>query len=410
MKTLKFVFYCIFPLFILSGCWDQEEIEERAYVVVLGLDKSEDNLIDVTFQIANPQRATSQEADVQNEPPSDIVTITASDVLDAKELANTIVSREMNFDHLRTMIIEEELAKTELFPHILGSAIVDPEIRRDVNLIVSKEKARKFIDKNKPKLETRPHKYYSFMVRRWIETAYSPQADINRYFLRISDELFLSVLATTEKNEHGPHPNVGYQVGEVPQKGGDPVQMVGSAVFKNGKMIGTLSGRETRIALFLRPKAVTYIQTDTFPDPLDDNSHVTVRIIRNEDAKVKVNAKKDPVEIKVSVPVNLQVFSNPSLNNYTANKKNQELLKESIKKRMEENAMKLVKKTQEEFKGEPFLWYLAARREFWTIQEFEDFAWEKKYLNADVQIDFDMEIESFGEMIEPPKINKHKVD
>ena len=28
-------------MFLLSGCWDREELEDRAYVIGLGLDKSE---------------------------------------------------------------------------------------------------------------------------------------------------------------------------------------------------------------------------------------------------------------------------------------------------------------------------------------------------------------------------------
>lgn len=50
-------FFCLL-LFIpfLSACWDQIAIDERAYVVALGLGKSEDeNKIQVTFLITNPE-------------------------------------------------------------------------------------------------------------------------------------------------------------------------------------------------------------------------------------------------------------------------------------------------------------------------------------------------------------------
>ncbi len=39
--------------------------------------------------------------------------------------------------------------------------------------------------------------------------------------------------------------------GQVPKRGGNPVQLIGSAVFKEGKMIGKLTGEETRIAILL---------------------------------------------------------------------------------------------------------------------------------------------------------------
>lgn len=55
-KRFLFLFF-VASLFFLSGCWDKMELEDRAYVVALGLDKNEkENFIDVTFQIANLHR------------------------------------------------------------------------------------------------------------------------------------------------------------------------------------------------------------------------------------------------------------------------------------------------------------------------------------------------------------------
>ncbi|MFK4996770.1 hypothetical protein ACI2OX_02230 [Bacillus sp. N9] len=186
MKTIKILLISLIP-FLLSGCWGKLELEERDYAVVLGLDKAkDDHLIDVTFQIANPQVGSSDTSTAENEPPSDIVTVSAPDILSAKELANSVLPRKVSFDHLRIIIIGEELAKTTLFHHVIGSAVIDPEVRRENNLIVSKEKASEFIKNNQPKLETRPHKYYAFMQQRWRDTGYVPYSNLNRYFQRLS--------------------------------------------------------------------------------------------------------------------------------------------------------------------------------------------------------------------------------
>ena len=178
----KILIVSIIPLFLLSGCWGALELEKKAYAVVIGLDLAKDNMIDVTFQIANPQVGTSSAAEAPNEPPSDIITITAPDILSAKELANSVVPRKLSFDHLQTIIIGEELAKTNLSHHIIASSFIDPEMRRDNNLIVSKEKAREFIHKNKPKLETRPHKYYTYMQERWRDTGFVPFSTLKSLF------------------------------------------------------------------------------------------------------------------------------------------------------------------------------------------------------------------------------------
>ncbi|MBS4224041.1 Ger(x)C family spore germination protein [Bacillus sp. FJAT-49682] len=410
VKACKLILVSVMPLFFLSGCLGKAELEQQAYVVALGLDKTEDKLVKVTFQIANPQVGSSSKVAAPNEPPSDIVTFTAPDILSAKELANSVVPRKLNFGHLRTIIIGEELAKAKWIHHILASSIVDPEMRRETNIVVSKEKASEFIKKNKPKMETRPHKYYAFMQQRWRDTGYVPYANLNRYFQRLSGELFLAIYATTEKNENVRKNEDDYKAGQVPQQSGDPVQMIGSAVFKDGRMIGTLTGEETRISLFLRRKALGHTFIESFPDPINDKYRITVRMTKPGHTKVKVNTKKSPPEINVSMPIRIQVFSNPSLTNYSTNIENQKRLKQSIKARMEKQTMKLIKRTQDEFKSEPFLWYLEARRKFWTMPEYENYDWEKKYTDAKVEVNYDVMIESFGETLKPAAIKKQDKD
>lgn len=406
MKLLKVLLVSAVPIFLLTGCWGSSELEENAYAVVIGLDKAEDHMVEVTFQIANPQVGSTETGAAQSEPPSDIVTVTAPDILSAKELANSIVSRKLNLDHLRTIIIAEDFAKTKLAHHTIASSIIDPEMRRENNIIVSKEKASEFINKNNPKLETRPHKYYMFMQKRWRDTGFVPYSTLNRYFQRLSGELFLAIYATTEKDEIVKKNEDDYLAGQVPQKSGDPVQMIGSAVFKDGKMIGTLTGAETRISLFLRPKGLSHSVIQSYPDPINDQYRISVRMMKKGKTKVKIDTKTNPTEVKVTVPVALQVFSNPSLSNYTTNLKNQQRLKESIKDTLEKETIDFIKKTQDAFKSEPFLWYLEARQTFWTIDEYTQYNWPKKYSEAKIEVNFNVEIENLGEQLKPAVIKK----
>ncbi|MFD1706467.1 Ger(x)C family spore germination protein [Siminovitchia sediminis] len=404
MRVFMGMVWILIPLMLISGCGQKEELERQAFVVALGLDKGEkDHMIEVTFQIANPQVNTSQLAEAQNEPPSDIVTVTAPDILSAKELVHTSHSRRVRFSHLKTIIIGEELARSEVFSNIIESAIVDPEVRRESMMIVSKEKASEFIHKNKPIMETRPHKYYEFMQKIWKQTGLVPPSNLNTLFQRIQGELFLVIYATAEREEVGEHQNEDtYLAGQVPQKAGDPVQMIGSAVLRNRKMIGTLTGEETRIAMLLREEPVFDAIITSFPDPVKEGSRISVRLIETSPTRVKVDTKQEPAKVNVQVPVVLQIHSNPANVSYTTNQHNQNLLKKSIKKRLEERSARLVEKMQNEFKGEAFVWYVPARKQFWTVKQYEDYNWEKKFQQADVDINYEVKIENFGEQIKPP--------
>jgi len=397
----------ILLLLTLTGCWDQLELEEQAFVVVLGLDKApEDNLVSITFQIANPQVGSSDKGVAEGEPPSDIITFTAPDILSAKELANSVITRKISFAHLRTVIIGQSFAKETLFQHVMGSSVRDPEMRRETHMVVTKEKAAQFIRKNKSQLETRPHKYYQFMQERWRDTGYVPYSTLNRYLQRLSsDTLFLTIFATTEEEKtKAQRDDDDYVAGEIRAKGGDPAQIMGSAVLRTGVMIGKLTGEETRMALLLRRKSLTHSFIMAIPDPLDDRYRLTLRLIKDGNTDIRMNLGQDPITIRVKIPMRVQVLSIPSFVNYRSDLNKQRKLHEELEHYLRSNMMQLIDRAQREFHGEPFLWHLHARKQFMTWQRYEQYDWSKHFCNAKVSIDFDLEIESFGKQASPPTV------
>ena len=131
-------------MFLLSGCWDREELEDRAYVIGLGLDKSEkESNIKVTMLIANPEVGSMQGGGGSIEKPKEIISFDANDFITAKGTANAVVSREISYDLLKIIVVSEELAKDQSFFSWISSTLMDKEIRQDTYLAVSKEKSRK---------------------------------------------------------------------------------------------------------------------------------------------------------------------------------------------------------------------------------------------------------------------------
>jgi spore germination protein KC len=389
---------------LLTGCWDQLELEEQAYVVVMGLDKGDKGLIDVTFQIANPQVGSTDKGSAPNEPPSDTVTFSTPDILSAKDLANSVVTRTISFSHLRTIVVGEELAKTVEFNHIFAAAKRDPELRSESNLLVSREKAKDFLKNNKPKLETRPHKYYEFMQDRWRDTGLVPYSTLNRYFQRLgTDTLFLAIYVTSASAKKQKTSNEDdYLAGEVPHESGDPSEIIGSAVFKAGRMIGTMTGEETRFTLYMRRRALVRSFIASYEDPLDPKYRISVRLMKDDDTRIEVKTGGQKPEVRVTVPVRLQILSVSSLIDYVTNTHNQNELLRSLEKQFEEISQRMVTKSKEQFKAEPFLWNLNARKQFLTMQDYYDYDWSKHFLEAKVDVHYDLRIESFGKQMLPP--------
>lgn len=391
--------------FILTGCWDKKEIEENAYVVAIGLEMSDVGGVKITYNIANPQVGSAKGIDVK-EPPASVVTFIAPDLVSARDTASAFVTRKIIYNHVNVILVSEELARREDFFNYLSTSIKDREIRRDLTLIITKENPSEFFKKNKPVLETRPHKYYQFMINRTKKTGFVPESDLHRYMQKteLDSDLFLALLATAEPKDQKYENDDEYLAGEIIKESANPTQIIGSAVFQQGKMVGLLTGEETRMSLLLTPNAKELGRILTsFKDPLDDKYRISARLSKNENTEVKMDFKKHPVEIKVNLPINVEVIGIPSLINYAMNMEKQSLLRNSIKKQIEKKAMDLIKKTQEEFQGQPFYWSLPARKYFNSIEQWKDYEFDKKYKDMIVSVNVDITLTGFGEQIITPK-------
>lgn len=416
MKRNKCSLLIIFSLaLLLTGCWDKKEVEERSYVLAIGLDLptgidiEKEQAVDVTFQFSNPKLNIKGVSPSEGEEMKDVISLTAPDLVSARNMANSFVTREISFTHNKVLIVSEDMAKTEIFYRLLTTAFKDREIRRETSIIVTEGKASEFIAKNKPEMMIRPHRYYQFLIDRATETGLVPESTINRFFA-ITDgdaDLFLAMYGSYKPKKDGFQDEDQYIAGQVPKKGGNPVQLIGSAVFKEGKMIGKLNGEETRITRLLDNTSNIRDLFSSFQDPLDKRYKIAVRIKKTQKNKIEIKRLNGSPIINVSYPIDMKILSVPSMVNYVENIENQKKLKKAIEEKLKENAEKLIEKTQTEFKTEPFYWSLYVRPLFNTVKEYEEWDWNnKRYPFADIHVKVDLSITGFGKQIRESDIEK----
>jgi spore germination protein KC len=401
-KKMKKLLLLLTILFIVTGCWDKKELEEQSYVIAIGLDKAKDEGdVKVTFQIANPEVGSSQTGGSSQEKPKETVTVTANDFLTAKNTLNAFVSREIILHHTRVIIVSEELARSKDFIRVIQSTVREREVRREVQIIVSKEEAGEFLRRNNPVMETRPHKYFQFVMNRVQEIGIVPNATIHRFFQITEGD----AIEEEESNKKGEEDQ--YLAGQIEKKGGNKTQFMGAAVFKEGQMIGTLTGEETRLCALLDNTLEIRDMLVTYPDSYKKKYRIAARVVKKKDTDIKIDVKKSKTKIDVHVPVEIEILAIPSLVNYAEDIEKQEKLEQDIEKNLESKVKKFIVKTKEEFGGEPFYWSLYVRHNFLTIPQYMDYDWMNKgYPNADINVDFDVQITKFGQQIRDSRLNE----
>ncbi|RUL52089.1 Ger(x)C family spore germination protein [Lysinibacillus antri] len=404
---------CIITLFpLLGGCWNQTYLDQRAFVIAIGLDKGEkENETKITYLIANPE-LSKQEAG-SNEPNREIISFTAPDLQTSRNLANTVVAKELSYSLLSLIIVSEDFAKNKEFIRWIYDVTKGEEVSRNIPIIVTPESTSTFLKNNDPKLETRIHKYFELILQFGSENGFIPATKLHAYF-RIMEEkgdLFLSPYATTEfngnpKNDGGEDNLIAgeFEVGGFTNK----TQFLGSAVFKHGKMIGKLNAEETRLAILLNDTIDMAEILATFPDPFNEKYRIGTRISKKESNTVKMDLKRSIPTIDVTVPLYVDILSNHSMVNYEKQPEKRKQLKKHMEEKLIETINELIKKTQEDFKGQPFGWSLYARKEFLTIKEYEAYDWMKNYPNMDVKVKVNIIFGKFGRQSETPEFEEVK--
>lgn len=157
---------------LLTGCWDQLEIEDRAIVLGLSIDsvpansETEDDQtthlkntihlqkIRVTAQIAVPGRvplgpSSGGGSGGGNENPVWVVQVFGYTLDDALNNLQQQISDPRYLIHLRVVIISEDIARSSL-DELNDYLRRNPEVRRRTWLLVSEGEASKFMDINPP--------------------------------------------------------------------------------------------------------------------------------------------------------------------------------------------------------------------------------------------------------------------
>jgi|SRR5690625_3681603 len=390
--------------FLLSGCWDVKQADEIMYVSAIGLDEAEEGKVKVTYLIVNPEYGTQPNSSTDAEP-FNYVTFVADDFYIARSIANTIMSNSVSYVILNQIFVSEKLAKKESFIHWMYDATKLTEIRRDINLVVTKEDAETYLSEFNPKIEKRPNKYFPEKTEINEQSGLVPSNTELFYYFRVTElnnDLFLSIYSSNDKKLQASSHTERYSAENIELKGNiDFTQFLGAAVFKKGKMIGTLNGLDTILVSMLH---ANYHERNfflhSFRDPFDEALTITTRLHTIERTKIKLDIHKNKPSIHVTLPIKVDVFTNHSMVDYAWNMEKRKKLKDHLENELEEQYQSLFKKTQEEFGADPFGWSIFARRQFTTIDAFESYDWMKKYSQADISIDVNIRFGDFGRQSE----------
>lgn len=181
-KFIKIIFVLTLIVLLILAFSDSYfalSIDNLAYVLAIGIDKSDTNKLRVSFQFSTTNSVS--ESGSTQKTTTLVKTVDASSLSTAFNLMNSYMGKEINMSHCKVIIFSEELAYDGISDEIY-TLINDTQIRPTANIVVSQCDAKYYIENTKPELENLISKYYEIFDNSSKSTGFMPDATIGGFF------------------------------------------------------------------------------------------------------------------------------------------------------------------------------------------------------------------------------------
>ncbi|WP_045519003.1 Ger(x)C family spore germination protein [Neobacillus niacini] len=342
-KGLLYVSLCL----LLTGCWDQVESEERGYVIGVGIDPSDHDTLEdrdeeeatedsiakerfkVTFQFVVPsalQGKGGESSQIQD--PFLNVAASGNTMFQIVRNISKKIARSPYFQHIKMIIISDEVAKKGYLPEVLDFYLRDHEMRRETKIMITKDTSKDIFE-SRTKVERLPVMYIDSITDNAFKNGeLLPPVNIgkvHKYLLGINSFLIPFIKSNGQK-----------------------VDLSGSAIFKGDskKMIGALNGMETM--------GVNFITGELKGGVIEVIMDGQLVVFEISDTKRKIHANvtnKDQIDFTIDVVVEGNLGEDFG-DYHISEPKTVAKLEEKVAKEIEKITAGAIEKTQKEYNAD----------------------------------------------------------
>ncbi|MCR4429604.1 MAG: Ger(x)C family spore germination protein [Tepidanaerobacteraceae bacterium] len=395
MKKKVWLAICIFIIAnFMSGCWSRRELNEVAIVLGAGIDAIDNDRIRLTVQVAIPMAFASGQESMggKKQAASMEVSSDGATIEEAERYLAMKIPREIYWGHCVALIIGENMAKkgvrtiTDFFER-------DREPRETMWVMVAKGTAEDFL-KTGSILEKTSSQAVGLLTR--MKTGYAVK--LFEFVEMLAEEGIQPAAAGVRVVEVNEASDESQQA----ETGGRRVEMAGTALFKEDRMVGWLDADETRGLMWLKGQNLKGIITVPAPDEPD--KMVSIRVKRNA-REIKAESVDSIPTFKVKIRVEGDMIEQQSMGDLSEPEKIKKI-NDSMAAEIRKRAQSALRKAQDDYGVDVFGFGQAYHRRF--KNEWKDIKhnWDDKFKQAKVEIQVEANVREMGLLTKRPGTNK----
>lgn len=284
---------------LLSGCWSKKELTDLAIISAMGIDLDEEGRLVGTLQIINPSNVAGglQGGGGTQGPPVSVYSSTGDSLVELSRRASRQLSRSLYYAHTNLVVISEEVAREKNISSILDALERDAEFRITAYIVVAHGTKASDLVKVLTPIDKIPSnkviKTLKFTERQWGEyMAVNIQNTIKDLTSAGKEPLITGFRLNGDAEEGKKLENTQDKT-----EPSTTLSASGLGIFKGGKLIGWLEGKESRGAVWILDKVK---QTAIGFDWKKKNESVIYQVVRQ---KTQVSAKLQNGKPKITINI-----------------------------------------------------------------------------------------------------------
>ena len=403
MKRIK-ITALLLIITLLGGCSNYAaEVNDKAYIIALGVDEGENGLLKVTFMFAYPS-GTGGESGGEKIDKKDIVTVEAPSIYSGMRLLDTFKSKRIDTNHTKLVVFSQKLAEKRGVFSYISDLVSTRGFRPSIYVCVSQQAPSKLLSSMEPKQDSYIEKYIEHLFSKVADSGTSRAYLYNNYFSIIAGEggYILPLVGVTDKEEAKDagedypfkKPDdfaLNYTADEIPLHGNSVAALSGQAVFVDNRMVGTLGFMENTIVkllekdMFVGPFCVLVPETESY-------ANIELRQI----SKPIITVDTGPVPI---VNINIKLWGEyTGIGRSFKNREDYDNFVAYLNSAFSAKIIELMERTKTEFGADILGFADNAKINFLRYQDWVDYDWKEKYKNAQFNVSVNVDMNDYSEL------------
>ena len=189
-KIISFILILILALFTLTGCNYKRGIDEYYFIISLGLDKVNNDLIKINVQISSTSSETSSSSSDSSQASNyKIYSVEAHTIDEGITILNNYLNKKINLSHCSTLIISEELAKEGIDTYI-STLSNNSELRHSCEVLISSTSSYDIMSKVSNSGEVFSARLYDYLTTSTKYTGFTIQSSFGHFFQALDNDYY----------------------------------------------------------------------------------------------------------------------------------------------------------------------------------------------------------------------------